>query len=79
MITWASIILKALGLINVVLALIRDERLRGLGRKEAIAAGLEAAKSGMEIADAARKKVVDDIAADPSKLHADDGFKRRKT
>ena len=79
MITWASIILKALGLINTVLAFARDERMRGLGAKEAIASGLDAAKVGLEIADAARKKVADDIAADPSKLHADDGFKRRKT
>ena len=79
MITWASIILKALGLINTVLAFARDERMRGLGAKEAIASGLDAAKVGIEIAEKAREKVRADISADPSRLHDDDGFKRRKT
>lgn len=78
MITWAGIILKALGLVNTILAFAGDERMRGLGAKEAIASGLDAAKCGLEIADAARKKVADELAAHPERLRNDDGFKRRR-
>lgn len=78
MITWVGIILKALGLINTVLTFAKDERMRGLGAKEAIASGLDAARCGVEIADAARKKVADDLAAHPERLRDDDGFKRRR-
>ena len=76
MLTWVGIILKALGLINTVLTFAKDERMRGLGAKEALASGLDAARVGVEIATKARDRVREELIKDPTKIREDDGFRR---
>lgn len=76
MLTWVGIILKALGLINTVLTFAKDERMRGLGAKEALASGLDAARVGVEIATKARDRVREELTKDPTKIREDDGFRR---
>lgn len=76
MITWASLVVKALGLLSTILTWAKEEQQRGIGRKEAIHRALEAALQGIKLAEEAREKVVSDIAARPDSLREDDGFRR---
>lgn len=76
MLTWASIALKALSLINMILAWMNAEANKEMGRKEAISKALDAAIEGVKLANEARESVLADLKRNPDRLRDDDGFRR---
>lgn len=76
MLTWASIALKALSLVNMILAWMNAEANKEMGRKEAISKALDAAIEGVKLANEARESVLDDLKRNPDGLRDNDGFRR---